>query len=120
MKSSVELLRKRVDQLEERTDEADAGDRSDMLSFSGEVIHLSIIGENFTNILCNLIKYKCTINIEASDIAASYRLGRKPFVQGLANRKIVIKLCRRVYSMIDCSSGDAVGVLSCQFWNTVL
>ena len=24
------------------------------------------------------------------------------------------------YSMIDCSSGDAFGVLSCQFWNTVL
>ena len=22
--------------------------------------------------------------------------------------------------MIDCSSGDAFGVLSCQFWNTVL
>ena len=24
------------------------------------------------------------------------------------------------YSMIDCSSGDAFGVLSCQFWDTVL
>ena len=24
------------------------------------------------------------------------------------------------YSMISCSSGDAFGVLSCQFWNTVL
>ena len=26
----------------------------------------------------------------------------------------------RYYSMINCSSGDAFGVLSCQFWNTVL
>ena len=24
------------------------------------------------------------------------------------------------YSMLNCSSGDAFGVLSCQFWNTVL
>ena len=95
LKSSVELLRTRVDQLEEKTDEVDAGDRRDMLLFSGEAIPPSMIGQNCTNILSILIKNKVKINIATSDISASYRQGRKPIVQGPDNRKIVMKLCRR-------------------------
>ena len=42
-------------------------------------------------------------------------------VSKAASQKLgILRKSWRVFQMIDCSSGDAFGVLSCRFWNTVL
>ena len=53
------------------------------------------MGENSSQVLCDLIEEKLKIKISKSDISTAHRIGQKPANQQPDKRKIIAKLCRR-------------------------
>ena len=93
--NEVTCLKKKINKLEEKTDDAEAYERKDVLVFSGEGIPSVEIGENCTALVCDLTEKQLKLKINNSDISTSHRVGRKPANQSIDRRNIIVKLCRR-------------------------
>ena len=86
------LLQTENVKLGERLEDAESYERRDMIILSGKAIPVVSPGENVTEVALNTIKRDLKLNLKSDDILVSYRLGRKPLVQGTDNRSIMIKL----------------------------
>lgn len=94
LRSTVQALEERVTKLGEEVDNADAYERRDMLTISGEVPAFTT-GENTKNVVGALFEDKLRLKLQHSDISVAHRLGAKPKQQGPDKRPIIVKLCRR-------------------------
>jgi hypothetical protein len=95
LQEEVDALKLKVSGMEEKVDDADAYERRDTLIFSGSSVPLVTEDENCGEIVRKLVKDKLNLNMAATDISTTHRLGRKPVTQKQDTRNIVVKLCRR-------------------------
>ena len=84
-----------ISKLEEKIEDAEAYERRDTLVFSGAGIPTAVVGENSSQMLCDLIEEKLKIKISKSDICTAHRIVQKPTNQQPNKRKIIAKLCHR-------------------------
>lgn len=94
LEDQVSTLKKNLSKIEERLDDSEAFERRNSLIFSGTDVPNSTASEKCSDIVCNLIKDKLKIEIPASAISSSSRLGKKPLVQGPDRRGILVNFCR--------------------------
>lgn len=95
LSSEVDLLKSKVDKLEEQIDDADAYERRDTILISGPDLPVSTPGENCSQLICSVAKDKLKLEISPSDISTAHRFGKKPVTQAPDRRSILVKLCRR-------------------------
>ena len=106
LNDKCDKLEKKVSDLEEQVEELSQYGRRETIVISGpDTIPAETTGENTTDIVCNLIKSKLSINIKSSDISVSHRLGRpksssasasaSPAIDIVQNRPIIVKLVNR-------------------------
>ena len=89
----IELLEKRIGQLEDKLDAQENYSRRDTLVLSGNIPEFTV-GENSSQIVQTLICTKLGVNVGSEDVSVAHRLGKKPS-EGVDRRSIIFKLCRR-------------------------
>ena len=95
LKTQVMELNSKVSKLETLIDEADQYERRDCLLLSGPALPIATTGENCKNLVQNLIRSECDVNIDVSDISTAHRIGKRPLSQQPDKRSIIVKFCRR-------------------------
>ena len=100
LKTEVLELREEIKEIRTQVQSQDAYIRRESLIMSGPQIPKEETGENTTSIVLKLISERLGIDLSATDISVSHRLGKKVSDQ---ERPIIFKLVRRSikYDLLD-------------------
>ena len=101
LKTEVKELREEINDIKTQVNAQDAYNRRESLIMSGPPIPKEETGENTTSIVLKLIKQHLSIDLSATDISVSHRIGKK--TTDNQERPIIFKLVRRSikYDLLD-------------------
>ena len=91
LKLQNDLLKKRVDALEERIEENEAYERRDSLIISGSTIPAPNNDEDCSSIVRDLLLRHVNVNVREQEISVTHRLG----IRSGGSKSIIVKFCRR-------------------------
>ena len=95
LKLQNDLLKKRVDALEERIEENEAYERRDSLIISGSTIPPANNDEDCSSIVRDLLLRQVNLNVREQEISVTHRLGTRSGSSNSDQRSIIVKFCRR-------------------------
>ena len=105
LSEKCDRLESKISSLEDQVEELSQYGRRETIVLSGpDVLPPETTGEDTTDIVCNLVKSKLKINIKASDISVSHRLGKSKISSASSAassaatpqcRPIIVKLVNR-------------------------
>ena len=95
MSTEIVNLKKKVQSLDDKLEDAETYERRDTVVFSGSELPSVTESEDCTKIVIDLLKDKVNYFLRPTEISVAHRLGQKTETQKPDKRNIIVKLCRR-------------------------
>ena len=91
----IKTLKIKVKEMENVMDDNEAYERRDTVVISGAGLPIVERGENCCEIVRDIIKHELNLDIPATEISTSHRIGSRPNNQTADKRNFIVKFCRR-------------------------
>ena len=95
LEEEVNVLNRRLQNLEEKMDDQDAYERRDTLILSGKKIPATTPDENCPELVTKLINENLGVVLKTTEISVAHRLGSPSASQRPDRRRVIVKFCRR-------------------------